>query len=303
MIGVRITNQMLLNQVITNLQLNDQALQTAETQVSTGKAINVPSDNPFGASQIVNFHQAIGLNTQLQTNLTSATGWLDASDSALNSMEDDLQRARELAIQGSNDTYTATDRQNIAVEIHQLLLNTVDAANSKFGNEFLFAGTKTTQQPFFHDGSTQSPNLSAGAASPVNYFGDSGTVTRQIDQAAQIGVNVAGSSLTGIFSTLSQLEYDLNNSATRVSGSRSGINAQTDKIGGFPGTAETFSINGVKIGTAVPATIGGQPQTITGFAPNTPISQVVNQINSQTNQTGVQASIDQNGVLVLPVMV
>jgi len=291
---------MLLGTVINNLQLNEQALEQIQQQVSTGHAISQPSDDPFAASQILDFHQRLGLNQQLQTNLTSAQGWLQATDSSLSSLQSDLQRARQLAIQGANDTLTSSDRQKIALEIHQLLLNTVDVSNSKFGNEFIFGGTKTTQQPFVHDGSAQSPNVSTGAASPVRYFGDTGNVTRQTDQSAQLGVNVSGNSLTGIFSTLAQLEYDLNNDRSRVAGSRSGINLTSDRVGGFPGTAETFSINGVRIGTPVPATINGQANTmIIGFAPNTPISAVVNQVNAQSGQTGVKASVNSDGVLVL----
>src|ERR1044071_3202036 len=126
MIGMRVTNQMLLDTVITNLQLNEQTLERSQQQVSTGKTISQPSDDPFAASQIVDFHQRIGLNVQLQTNLDSAQGWMQATDSALGSIQDDLQRARQLAIQGANDTLTASDRQKVALEIHQLMLNTVD---------------------------------------------------------------------------------------------------------------------------------------------------------------------------------
>src|SRR5947209_11849671 len=161
MVGLRVTNQMILDSVVGNLQLNEQLLQQSQQQVSTGHAISQPSDNPYDASQIVSFHQRIGLNTQLQTNLDSAKGWLDATDHALDGMDTILQRARQLAIQGANDTLTSSDRQKIALEIHQLLLNAVDIGNSKFGGQYIFGGTKTSQQPFVHDGTAQSPNVSA----------------------------------------------------------------------------------------------------------------------------------------------
>jgi flagellar hook-associated protein 3 len=300
MIGIRVTDQMLLGTVINNLQLNEQMLEKTQQQVSTGLAISQPSDDPFAASQILDFHQRIGLNSQLQTNLNSAQGWMEATDSALNSIQSDLQRARQLAIQGANDTLTSSDRQNIALEIHQILLNTVDVGNSKFGDEFIFAGTKTTTQPFVHDGSSQSPNISAGAASPVRYYGDAGNVTRQVDQAAQMSVNAAGTSLPGVFSTLAQLEWDLNNSGHRLAGTKTGIDPRVDKTSGFPGTADTFSINGVAIGDVVPnVKVNGQLHTVIGFAPSTPIQHVVNDINAKTSQTGVTASINSEGMLVL----
>ncbi len=297
MVGFRVTNQMVLDTVVNNLNQNEQSLQAAQQQVSSGHVINQPSDNPFVASQAVLFKQRIGLNTQLQKNLDSANGWLTATDSALSSVDSVLQRARQLAIQGSNDTLTPSDRQKIALEMHQILLNVVDVANSKFGGQYIFGGTKTTSQPFIHDGSSQSPNISYSNPSPVTYLGDSGAVTRQTDQAAQIKVNVEGSQLTPVFSDLAQLEYDLNNSSVRVSGSKPGIDLTHGTLTGN-GVA-TFKINGISIGTSTAATINGAAVNVIGFAANTKISTVVNQINAQSGQTGVTASVDSNGVLML----
>jgi flagellar hook-associated protein 3 FlgL len=299
MIGMRVTDQMQLDTVINAFQVNQQALELAEQKVTTGKNITKPSDDPFGASQAVLFQQRISLNGQLQRNLDTAHGWLDATDSALNSIDTILQRARELSIQLSNDTYTASDRANASKEIHQLLLEAVDVGNSKFGGQYVFGGTKTTIQPFIHDGSATSPNISGGGRPPVSYVGDAGAVTRQTDQAAQLQINVSGNNLQSTFNDLAQLEWDFNNSSQRVSGSVSGINPATSTTSGKVNTADTFSINGVRIGTVQAVTINGVAKNVIGFAPNTSVQTVVNQINSQASQTGVTASIDQNGVLVL----
>ena len=122
MIGIPVTDQMLQGTVINNLRLNEQTLEKSQQQASTGLAISQPSDDPFAASQIVDFHQRIGLNNQLQTNLNSAQGWMEATHSALNSFQNDLQCARQRAIQGANDTLNSSDRQNTAVEVHKILL-------------------------------------------------------------------------------------------------------------------------------------------------------------------------------------
>src|SRR5712692_2801951 len=302
MTGMRITNQMQLDTVINAFQLSQQALEVAERKVTTGHNISQPSDDPFAASQAILFRQRIGVNGQLQRNLDMAKGWLDATDSSLNSMDVILQRARQLSLQLANDTYTDTDRQNAAKEVHQLLLQAVDVANSRFGGQYVFGGTKTTVQPFIHDGSEQSPNLSGGSRPPVVYNGDTGRITRQTDQAAQLQVNVSGDHLKNVFDDLAQLEYDLNNSPVRSSGAISALHPASSVTSGAPGTVMTFSINGVKIGnplTPVPITINGTSYNVVGFPPNTPITKVVDQINAQSNQTGVVASIDRNGVLVL----
>jgi flagellar hook-associated protein 3 FlgL len=301
MIGVRFTDQMQLDSVINSFQLNQQALETAQRRVTTGKNITQPSDDPFIASQAVLFRQRIGSNDQLQKNLDQARGWLDATDTSLGSLTGILQRARQLSIQVSNDTYTAQDRKNAANEIHQLLLNAVDIANSKFGGQYLFSGTKTLIQPFSHDGSAQSPNVSGGSRPPVTYGGDNFAVMRQTEQAAQLQVNVTGDKLLGVLNNLAQLEYDFSNSIVRNSGSISGLKPTSNVTTGVSGqNVDTFSINGVPIGTSQTLTSGPLAgKTVTGFAPGTTVATVVAQINTQSSATGVTASIDQNGVLVL----
>ena len=300
--SIRVTNQMILDNVLRNFQANESQLETTENKVSTGQAFTKPSDAPFDAAQAVTFKQRIGLNNQLLRNLDQAQSWLDSTDSALSTVTSTLQRARQLAIQGATDTNTPDDRQKLAAEIHQLLLNVVDVGNTKVGDEFIFGGTKTTTQPFLHDGSATSPNISAGAAVPVKYTGDLGSVSRQVDQATQLKVNVDGTAFTGVFADLAQLEYDLNNSDVRVAGKVSGIDPVNGRTTGNPNTVSTFTIDGVQIGTSQNLTINGTVHQVIGFAPGTSISTIVNQINSLgPNGAGglVKASIDSNGVLVI----
>ncbi len=410
---IRVTNQMVLDNVLRNFQANEQQLQVDENKVSTGQAFSQPADDPYGASQAVTFRQRIGQNGQLLRNLDQAQGWLQATDSSLSSINSTLQRARELAIEGANDTLTSADRAQIGDEIHQLLLTAVDVGNTKYGNEFIFGGTKTTDQPFIHDGSAVSPNLSqapgaagqitgaaaglnlgstfagnssftitgpnggsatftivanetvatliqqvsqanlgvtasvsssgrfqlttislgaaekvtmtpvvagsdltsvlglpaaatsasgsnpaAATSSPVKYMGDTGSVARQIDAATQLQVNADGTNLQHVFATLAQLEFDMKNDGTRVSGSVSGLDPIRGQTTGNPNTLETFTINGVTIGTQQNITLNGVNHTVIGFAPSTKLSTIVNQINQQMNGT-VTAGIDSNGVLVL----
>jgi flagellar hook-associated protein 3 FlgL len=289
---------MILDHVLTNFQANEQQLMIAEQKVSTGQAFSQPSDAPFDAATAVGLRQRIGLNDQLQRNLDQAQGWLQATDSALGTLTDNLQRARQLALQATNDTYTPADRQKIADEVHQLLLSSVDVGNSSYAGQFLFAGTKTTTQPFLHDGSANSGNLAMGAKSPVSYVGDTGAVTRQIDRATQLQVNADGTQLKQVMNTLAQLEYDLDNSTTRLSGDVTGIDGVNGRLTANPTAVSTFSIDGVAIGTNQTITLNGQSHTVVGFAPGTLISTVVDTINQQIGAS-VHASIDSNGVLVL----
>ena len=91
MSGFRVTNQMILDNVLTNFQANEQLLQEAEKKVSTGQAFSQPSDAPFDASQAVTFRQRIGLNSQLQQ--------LHLDTTPLHCNRQAIELGREVAIQ------------------------------------------------------------------------------------------------------------------------------------------------------------------------------------------------------------
>jgi len=133
-----------------NSMLDQQAkLSTAQQQVATGKKIFKPSDDPVGASRIVNLKDTVHVTKQYQSNIESARSHLTTEEGSLAGAVDVMQRARELAIEGNNASQTNETRSYIAEEIDQLgkellgLANTTDSSG-----KFLFAGSKSTLRPF-----------------------------------------------------------------------------------------------------------------------------------------------------------
>ncbi len=133
-----------------NSMLEQQAkLSAVQQQVATGKKIFKPSDDPVGASKVVNLNDTMHITDQLQSNINSARSHLSVEEGVLANAVDVLQRARELAIQGNNGSQTNETRSFIAEEIDQLgkellgLANTTDSSG-----EFLFAGSKSRFKPF-----------------------------------------------------------------------------------------------------------------------------------------------------------
>jgi|SRR5947209_6672305 len=122
-------------------------------QLSTGKQLSDPSDDPARIAQDLSLHTAIDATNQQATNVQNAVSELTTTDSALSSLTSVLQSARQLAIQGSTDTLTAQQRTAIGQQIDQLLQQSIAVGNTSYAGRYIFAGTaKTTNPPVQQQG-------------------------------------------------------------------------------------------------------------------------------------------------------
>lgn len=153
-----------MQQSALNAMLDQQAeLARTQLQISTGRRIQTPSDDPAGSAQALALAHADAANSQYQRNIDAASGRLGREDQTLSSVSDLLGRVRTLALEGANGTLGADDRKNIATEIRQRLAQLVQLANTRDASgEYLFAGNATGTQPF-----VQGPG-------GVSYVGDQG---------------------------------------------------------------------------------------------------------------------------------
>lgn len=196
---------------INSILLQQAQVNQTQQQISLGKRILAPSDDPSGAAQILDLNQSISRITQFQSNINYAENRLALSDGTLQNVTNSLQRVRELAIQGFNDTNTATDRQSIAQEMFQRLDEILALANTKDANgDYLYAGFKTQTEAF--SGSSDSGVFS--------YQGDQGQRLIQIGENRTVADGNAGAEIffnlqdkngnpEDMFSTLYNLATDL----------------------------------------------------------------------------------------------
>lgn len=155
------------------------------TQASTGKLLHRPSDDPHGVGQSIQLKQAIQANEQYERNTTEAYLWLDETDQTISQMVKVMQRVRDLAVQGSNDTATKQDRDAIAVEVNELKEQLQNFANAKVNGDYLFNGQKIDQAPF--------PDTD----SLTNSIFDTGSKLVTIGDGIEVKVNVTGNELFG----------------------------------------------------------------------------------------------------------
>ncbi|KGP73560.1 flagellar hook-associated protein FlgL [Pontibacillus yanchengensis] len=149
---MRVTQNMLSNNMLRNVSNSYERMGKFQEQLSTGKKISKPSDDPVVAMKGMNYRTELTEIEQYKRNVGEVHNWMDNSDAALDKTTQSLQRLRELAVQGSNGTYEEGQRKNIAKEVSQLKDHLQDIGNTKFNNKYIFNGNDTTTKPIDSSG-------------------------------------------------------------------------------------------------------------------------------------------------------
>lgn len=166
--------------------MNQQQAQLLKTQqqMSTGRRILTPADDPIASSRALEITQADSINTQNGTNAQTAAGRLSLTDQALGSVTNLLQSIRQNAITGGNGSFTASDRASLAQDTQAMYDQLMTVANTTDGEgNYLFSGFQTSLKPF-------SPS-----ATGVQYLGDDGQRLVQVASGRQIAVSESGADI------------------------------------------------------------------------------------------------------------
>ncbi|MGE6368304.1 flagellar hook-associated protein FlgL [Planococcus kocurii] len=145
---MRVTQQMLNQNSIRNMSQNLSRFEKINNQVSSGKLLHRPSDDPNGVSKAMNLKSTLATNAQFERNTGEAKLWMDETGQNIDSMVNAMQRVREIAVQGNNGTYSELDQTAMAAEIEELTEHMRQLANAKVNGKSLFNGQKTGELPF-----------------------------------------------------------------------------------------------------------------------------------------------------------
>ena len=143
---MRITNNMLMNNMINYIGNNLTRMNKYQSQMATGKKIQVPSDDPVVAARALKLRTDVAEIDQYQKNVKDAQSWLDMTEDSLAKIGEVLQRARELTVQGANGTTTPEDTQKIGSEVKQLRSQLIQLGNSTYAGRYIFSGYKTDKK-------------------------------------------------------------------------------------------------------------------------------------------------------------
>ena len=146
---MRISTLQSFNKGLNSILDNQNQVNNTQQQVSTGRRVLTPADDPIAATKILQLQQDQALREQFGKNITGAQGRLALEETQLAGITDNLTRLKELTIKAGDGSMTISDRQAIASEVKEILGATVDLMNSKdAGAEYLFGGFKGATEPF-----------------------------------------------------------------------------------------------------------------------------------------------------------
>lgn len=175
------TTQIFQRSVDSMLDQQSRVFKT-QLQLSTGKKFTSPADDPTAAAQVIGLNATLAITEQYQSNINAARTRLDLEDTSLSTAVEVLQRARELAVRGLNDSLGADGRRAVAQEVQQLVNEMLALANAQDGNgDYMFAGSRVQSAPFSDDG-----------AGTFSYNGDQVQRQLQIASGRQIADSDTG---------------------------------------------------------------------------------------------------------------
>jgi flagellar hook-associated protein 3 FlgL len=196
---MRITAGMSQRHVLADLRRVQERLADAQSRVSSGKQIEKPSDDPLGAERAVRLRGELETTSAYTSAVDESKSWLDATDSALSSVNDIVQTARELTVQAANGATTPSARQSIKVQVDALIDQLETTLNGAYDGRYIFSGTATDTPPY-----------DLASATPDAYQGDANPVVRQIGPGVSVQVNVtADDVLSGLLPALRTISTHL----------------------------------------------------------------------------------------------
>lgn len=177
----RITFGQINSVVQTNLNNNYSRLSKLQEQISSGKAINRPSDAPIEVTNDLEIRSEINSIGQYRRNSQDGRSYLGVVDSTLLNANNIFQSMRERAVQGANDTNSASERGYIGNEVRQGIYSMLSVANTTYKGDYVFSGQNTDVKPY---------TLVKGSEN-INDIDDTGTnVTDTFITAAQLNTPI-----------------------------------------------------------------------------------------------------------------
>lgn len=189
---MRVTNNMLVNNLVYNLNQNLKTLEKLQYQLATGKKFRVPSDDPIGASKSLKFNTDKSKLEQYERNVDYALSWMTDTEAALGEIVEVLKRAKELTVDAANGTKTTEDLHKIKEEIDQLKEHLVQIANTNYAGRHIFSGYKT-DMPLLNEEGQYNENFTDDLV-----LGSDEIFTYNVGVSEQVQVNIVGIKVFGV---------------------------------------------------------------------------------------------------------
>jgi flagellar hook-associated protein 3 FlgL len=183
---MRITQRSVVLTSLSGLNGNLAAVNKLQQQLSSGKLISQPSDDPTGTNTAMLTRQSQAGNAQQARNISDGRTFLDATDSALQMMLDQVRRVRDLTVQALNSgAQDANSQADIATEVTGIRESLIGQANQVVQGRPLFGGVTSGSQAY---DPTTGAYTGVGGANGIAVQ----PVTRRVSDVEAIRVDITG---------------------------------------------------------------------------------------------------------------
>jgi flagellar hook-associated protein 3 FlgL len=210
--SVRMTQTMMSHQAMGGMQTGLNRLAKVQEQLSTGRIINRPSDDPTGATSAMRIRTSVAAQEQYVRNGEDAMGWLNQLDASLSDATDQVRRARELSIQATSGAVAQPSRDALAAEVDQIIDGLMTTSNATFLDRPVFGGVTP-------DGAIVRVDLEGPDA-----FGAEGDSV--FDHLAALSAALKAGDQAGVTAAQDKLDVD----GKRLINARAEIGARTNRV-------------------------------------------------------------------------
>ncbi len=267
---MRVTNKMISDQVIRNLDRALNRFMRLQARMSTGKRIQTPSDDPIGTQKDLKYRQILSQVDQFRVNIGKAHNLLGTYDNVVGEMHGLIQEAYTIAVAMTNESNSADARKAAGNQVEQIFDQMIALGNSQLSGRYIFSGFRTNTRSF------------EATRAGVHYAGDNGNMLAEIESDTKVTMNLLGNNV--VLKQLSILgeEADLHNgidTTTLVEDLNLGSGVDYT-LGSLPGQ---FIVTDNNLGISVTVDLN-QPAPVDG---NTTIADILFRIASQLAAGGI----------------
>jgi flagellin-like hook-associated protein FlgL len=184
----RVSERLRTSVTLSQMTQTQQQLLDVENQISTGKRVNSPSDDPGAAAVIQQLQKTLEQRSGYATNLQNATSQLSEVDSTLGNLTGLLQQAQTIASQNVGTDVTASQRQSAAAVVQTLIDQAMSIGNTEFEGSYIFGGDRSTTAPFVDNNGR------------ITFVGTGAVLQNSVDENLSLQININGAQ---VFNALS----------------------------------------------------------------------------------------------------
>lgn len=190
---MRVSTSMIFNSGVGGMRDLQSGLYKLQNQLATGRRILTPADDPIGAAEALKVTQGKNVNERFIENQGQASSKLAFAETKLQGVQEELKAIYERGLQAGNGSYSDEQKAMIATELKQRMESLIGLANTRDGaGEYIFAGYKSTTEPFTRNTAATPPYSLALDGSSMKYYGDAGKPALSVSASRDMAVGENG---------------------------------------------------------------------------------------------------------------